>query len=143
MTGRCKTRIAYLFAVEEIVRLAIVREDEYEALPSYEFVASYQIGDAVIAQYSNDFEIKNPAKDLLRRIRQCDVLLVDDIGKGRLSPAIASELFALIDHRHAHLMRTIWTSNSAPEEIAAGLTEDMAGPFAGRLIEMSKTFTFK
>ena len=146
MTGRCKTRMGFLYAVAEIQRLAVVhktRDGSYESYPSYDFVSSYEIGDAVMNQYSNDFEIKNPAKARLSKIRECEVLLIDDIGKGRLTPAVAAELFAIIDWRHAHLMRTIWTSNSAPEVIAAGLPEDMAGPFAGRLIEMSKTFTFK
>jgi|GEM_PF-4886502 len=143
MTGRCKTRLAYLYAVEEIGRLTTVRHEDCEVLPSYEFVSSYEIGDAVMNQYSNDYEVKNPAKARLSKIRECDILLIDDIGKGRLTPAVAAELFAIIDHRHAHLDRTIWTSNSPPEVIAAGLPEDMAGPFAGRLIEMSKTFTFK
>lgn len=73
--------------------------------------------------------------------------MIDDIGKGKLTPAVASELHALLSHRHDHLMHTVWTSNSPPEVIAARfpieLVEDMAGAFAGRLIEMSTIFTFK
>lgn len=137
MTGTCKTRIAYRFAANELKRLTD------EQIPTFEFVASYEIGDAVGRLYGSDFEEKTRARDFLDRLREVDVLLIDDLGKGRLTPAVASELFALIDHRHAHIARTIWTSNSSPESIAAGLPEDMAGPFAGRIIESSKIFTFK
>ena len=137
MTGRCKTRLAYRYAADELKRLTA------ERIPTFEFVASYEIDNAVNHQYGSDFQEKAKARYFLDRLREVDVLLIDDLGKGRLTPAVASELFALIDHRHSHLARTIWTSNSSPESIAAGLPEDMSGPFAGRIIESSKIFTFK
>lgn len=137
MTGRCKSRMAYLYATELLKSLTDTD------LPSFAFVSSYEINDAVGRLYGSDFEEKGKARDLLDRFREVDVLLIDDLGKGRLTPAVASELFALIDHRHSHLLRTIWTSNSPPEVIAAGLPDDMAGPFVGRILESSKIFTFK
>ncbi len=143
MTGRCKSRLAYLYAQDEITRLADAWSDGTERIPSFKFATSYQIGEAVLKQYGEDKQAKRAAREFLDGIRDTSVLLIDDIGKGRLTPAVASELFALVDHRHAHLSRTIWTSNSAAEVIAEGLTEDMAGPFAGRLIESSTIFTFK
>lgn len=137
MTGRCKSRMAYLIAAQELERMTDV------ILPSFRFVPSYEIGDAVNRQHGSDWDEKAKARDFLDRIREVDVLLIDDLGKGRLTPAVASELFALIDHRYSSLSRTIWTSNSSPEVIAAGLPEDMAGPFVGRINESSKIFTFK
>jgi DNA replication protein DnaC len=137
MTGRCKSRMAFLYASELVERMTDCR------IPSFAFVASYEIGDAVTRQYGGDFQQKDEARRFLDKLRDADVLLIDDLGKGRLTPAVASELFALIDYRHAHLAATIWTSNSSPEAIAAGLPEDMAGPFAGRIVESSKIFTFK
>ncbi len=144
MTGRCKSRLAYLYAREEIIRSAGLWDNrDREFIPSFEFVTSYQIGEAVLRQYGEDKQAKREAREFLDTIRATEVLLVDDIGKGRLTPAVAGELFALVDHRHANLLRTIWTSNTDPEVIAEGLTEDMAGPFAGRLIDSSTIFTFK
>lgn len=137
MTGRCKSRMAFLYAATLLERIA------GEADTSFAFVASYEIGDAVARQFGSDFQEKDKARRFLDRLRTVDVLLVDDLGKGRLTPAVASEIFALIDHRHAHLGRTIWTSNSSPEAIAAGMPEDMAGPFAGRILNSSVIFTLK
>jgi DNA replication protein DnaC len=136
MTGRCKTRMAYLYAASLIVRMT----DRNKA--TFKFVASYEISDAV-SRLNCDFSEKAEARRFLDQLRNVYVLLIDDLGKGRLSPTVASELFALIDHRHSQLLPTIWTSNSSPEVIAAGLPEDMAGPFVGRINESSKIFTFK
>lgn len=139
VTGRCKTRIAYLYAKDEILRVC---ENE-ERNPSFDFIASYQIDDAVRRQFSDDPTIKKSARHFLDRLRTVDVLFIDDLGKGRPTPAVAAEMWALIDRRHSHIMRTIWTSNSTPEAIAGGMSEDMAGAFAGRINESSKIFTFK
>jgi DNA replication protein DnaC len=149
--GKCKTRIAYLYAQELILNKAIIhkgsRNEDWEKLPSFQFITSFALGVAVMNQYSNDFEVKNPAKKKLDSIFNCEILLIDDIGKGRLTPAVASELHALLSYRQDHLLPTVWTSNSPPEVIAAGLprelVDDMAGAFAGRLVEMSTIFTFK
>jgi hypothetical protein len=138
VTGRCKTRIAYLYATEEILRVS-----QEGGNASFEFIASYQIDDAVRRQFSDDPTIKKSARYFLDRLRTVDVLFIDDLGKGRPTPAVAAEMWALIDHRHSHIMRTIWTSNSTPEAIAGGMSEDMAGAFAGRINESSKIFTFR
>lgn len=136
MTGRCKTRMAYLYATGLIVHMTRERK------ASYAFVASYEITEAV-SRLNGDFSEKAEARQYLDRLRKVDVLLIDDLGKGRLSPAVASELFALIDHRHKHAEATVWTSNSPPEVFAAGLPEDIAGPFIGRINASSKIFTFR
>jgi DNA replication protein DnaC len=135
MTGRCKTRMAYLYAAELIVRTTDTSKQ------TFKFVASYEISEAV-SRLNCDFSEKAEARRFLDQLRNVDVLLIDDLGKGRLAPTVAGELFALIDHRHTQLLPTIWTSNSSPEVIAAGLPEDMAGPFIGRINESSKIFSF-
>ena len=136
VTGRCKTRMAYLYAANLTVGLTRERK------ATHAFVASYEIGEAV-SRLNGEFSEKAEARRVLDRLRTVDVLLIDDLGKGRLSPTVASELFALIDHRHKHSEATIWTSNSSPEVFAAGLPEDMAGPFIGRINGSSKIFTFQ
>jgi|688.fasta_scaffold289075_1 hypothetical protein len=135
--GRCKSRIAYLYAADELERLT------NSSISSFTFITSYEIDDAVARQNAGDFVEKCKSLDYLENLRVVDLLLIDDLGKGRLTLAVASELFALFNHRHSHELRTIWTSNSSPEVIAAGLPEDMAGSFAGRILESSKIFTFK
>lgn len=136
-TGRCKSRLAYLFAAQELERLTDT------TLPSFELIASYEIGELVQRLHGDDWSDKAKARAYLDKLRRVDLILIDDLGKGRATPAVAAELFALIDFRHSHQLRTIWTSNSSPEAIAAGMPEDMAGPFAGRINESSKIFNFR
>lgn len=160
-TGGCKSRIAYLLALAELERLAKTRAPRGRSelygpgrAPSYIFTPSYRITETVMAQYGGKsgggsrgfYDDRSPAQHArawLDDLRDVNVLLIDDLGKGKLSPAAASEMFALINHRHEYRMTTIWTANSTPEEIAGCMTDDMAAPFAGRINESSTIFKFK
>jgi len=102
MTGRCKSRMAYLYATKEVDRLT----GTWKA--TFAFVSSYEIGDAVTRQYG-DFEAKDKARSFLDKLRNVDVLLIDDLGKGRLTPAVASELFALMPNAPSPNTRCIGT----------------------------------
>ena len=141
-TGTCKTRIAYLLAA---AYLEEITSSCYS--PSFALTTAYDIALAVTEQYGNrqfatrslcDDTPADAARGTLRRIRVADLVLIDDLGKGRFTPAVAGEFFGIIDHRHAHGLAMIWTSNSAPQEVATGLPQDMAGAFAGRLVECSR-----
>lgn len=138
-TGTCKSRIAYMLAAGEIELMATAMERE----PSFQFVAAYEISDMVGRLVAQSFETKDEARSDLARLRNARLLLIDDLGKGRMTPAVSAELFALIDHRYCHALPTIWTANSTPEQIAANLSEDIAGPFAGRLNDSSRILRFK
>lgn len=149
-TGGCKTRIAYLAAQSIIERMARRRAPRTERekfndklAPDYAFVTSYSITETIMAQFGCDDSRKNKARSWLDDLRDTDLLMIDDIGKGKLSPAVSSELFALIDHRHVNQLPMIWTSNSTPEQIAGSMSDDMGAPFAGRINESSKIFKFK
>jgi DNA replication protein DnaC len=145
-TGTSKTRIAYLIALEIIREMAEPRfntEAFLDRPPSVMFVSSYQITEAVMAQFSGTKESQSDARSWLDSLRAAHFLMIDDLGKGKLSPAVAAEMFAIVDHRYQHEMAMIWTANSTPEQIAANLSEDMAAPFAGRLNDSSRILRFK
>lgn len=138
-TGTCKSRMAYLLATGEIGRMAIVKEQK----PSFGFVAAYEISDMVGRLTASSFEMKDDARADLARLRQTSILLIDDLGKGRMTPAVAHEMFALIDHRYSNALPTIWTANSLPASFAAAMPTDMAAPFAGRLNDSSRIILFR
>ncbi|MCX6880709.1 MAG: ATP-binding protein [Verrucomicrobia bacterium] len=142
-TGTCKTRMAYLLAGRILVDMAAESAMRRCRPPSFEFVSAYDIGAAVLDQFRDDRQAAALSREFLSSVRKCRVLLLDDLGKCRFTPAVASEFFALIDHRHENNMVTLWTSNSSPEEVAATLPEDMAGPLAGRLNDCSTIFKLK
>lgn len=136
-TGTCKTRSAFMLMRE--IALAMIRPasspDHMTSKPTIAVVSAYRFAETVMAQFSN--ETKGEANEALRRFHKVNVLLIDDLGKQRNTPAVSTELFALLDHRHADNLCTIWTANSAPEVIVQGVSEDMAAPLAGRIRECS------
>ncbi len=141
-SGACKTRCAFLKQKSMVLAAAA---DSGKAA-SWEWVTAGEFGETVLNQFRKnnsprDLHDRDPqatASSNLRNLRRCDILLFDDLGKGRATPAVTEELFHLIDHRHANNLPTIWTANSRPEAIVTGMPEDVAGPLAGRLIECSK-----
>lgn len=147
-TGTCKSRMAYTLAGLEIERMARRSAESGWApngprQPTFKFVSSYEINAVAARLNAPDFKDKHAAREMLEHLSRVDFLMIDDIGKGRLSPQVASELFALIDHRYKNVMPMIWTANSTPEQIAAGMSEDMGAPFAGRLNDVSRILKFK
>ncbi|MFN4805705.1 MAG: DnaA ATPase domain-containing protein, partial [Akkermansiaceae bacterium] len=106
-------------------------------LPQIEVINACQFMDLVTAIYSEYRHKKHNANDVLNRIRHANVLLIDDLGKQRNTPAVSSELFTLLNYRHEENLTTVWTANINPEEIVSGMTSDFAAPLAGRLRECS------
>ena len=148
-TGTCKSRIAHLIAAAYVESIT-----EPDRRPiTFVFTTAFDIGTNVLEQYEkrqdetrslhDDRTPAQRAKDWLKRLRTTDLLFIDDLGKGRMTPAVASEFFDVIDHRHKENMPVIWTANSTPEVIAANMTLDMAAPFAGRLNDCSRIIRFQ
>ena len=145
-TGTCKSRIACLLADAEMDRQFTLRNmDSYQEhwdIPRYRFASCNEISDFASLLQVGSFELKEKARCYLHDIRRADLLVIDDLGKGRMNTAIAAEMFALIDHRYVNALPTIWTANSTPEQFASNLAEDMAGPFAGRINDSSRILKF-
>jgi hypothetical protein len=154
-TGTCKTRIACLLAATEmerqVTRRAMKSEQTFTNIPRFQFAACYEISEIAALLQAGTFEQKEEARSYLDAIRRADLLVIDDLGKGRMNASIAAEMFALVNHRYANALPTIWTANSTPEQIASNLAEDMAGPFAedmagpfaGRINDSSRIIRFK
>ena len=123
--GSCKTRIAIMRTRQQIL-------DDRPYRPF--FVATYDFAEAVQYRFNDE---SGESRRLIQECRNSDWLILDDIGKARATPAVVAALFALLDHRHAHNLVTIWTSNSTPEEFCDGMPADTAGPMVRRLKETS------
>lgn len=142
--GKCKSRMAHQLGENLAVEMALSR-----AKVIVEFVSAQEIKEITMQQFFKSREVAcgeedttpDDARHRLWVLRRCEILVIDDLGKARLTPAVAEELFAIIDQRYAHNRTTIWTSNSTAVEIAGALPDDMAESFAGRLVECSTTYT--
>jgi hypothetical protein len=141
--GKCKTRCAFLKFREIVLGMTKPPRDPEWGVwtPTFKAISASRFQLAVMDQFEDS--TKRDAVDALHKIKTVDVLLFDDLGKQRNTPAVTIALFEILDFRHANNLVTVWTSNLSPEGICAGMPEDIAAPLAGRLIECSKIYSLK
>lgn len=94
-----------------------------------------------VEAFSNDKATKKHALESIRHATECQILLLDDIGKGRLSPSAEESLYALLDTRTENMLPTIWTTNADSSQLHDMMSEDRADAIMRRLIEFSKIIT--
>lgn len=71
-------------------------------------------------------------RELLDKVLETPVLMLDDIGAERVTEWVAEKLFTIINTRHDNLLPTIFTSNLDPKQLAGHVGERTAW----RIIEM-------
>jgi len=82
----------------------------------------------------------NPNKpdytDIKHRLLNSDILILDDLGKERLTPSVVEKTFMYIDERYNSLRPTIFTSNYAINQIDISGTGKTGEAFMNRIKEM-------
>lgn len=73
---------------------------------------------------------------------EADVVLLDDLGKERLTERTEVELFNLIEERSQHLRPMLITTNTSGDSLEARFDDDRAGPFLRRLREFCEPVPF-
>ena len=86
---------------------------------------------------SSSSTIGERARRKLRDFQTCDVLALDDLGKGKITETVAGELYELIEERTAQGRVTLWTSNASLDDLLQMLPPDSGGPIVRRLIDFS------
>lgn len=74
------------------------------------------LGDAITSSYG-DNGMGHDA--LMKGLVGCGLLMLDDLGKERMTPRVAADLFAIIDERASHERPTIITTNFNGQGLAA------------------------
>lgn len=92
-------------------------------------------------QWHDDPQAKNMAEDTLTRCRRTKVLLLDDLGKNKMTERAELELFDLLEHRTSHELPVIWTANAGREALKQMLSPDRGEPILRRLAEFTKIVT--
>jgi DNA replication protein DnaC len=125
-SGRCKTRV-----VSQVMRRMIWSGQSCQWVNATEFQRLVQ------SQWSNDNDNGAKVRARLETLRTCDVLTLDDLGKGRLTDTVAGALYDLIEERTAQGRVTLWTSNAGLDDLIQLLPLDSGGPIVRRLHEFS------
>lgn len=77
----------------------------------------------------------------LSRIRSARLLLLDDLGKERLSEKIATGIFKILDYRTNHALTTLISSNFTPSALSDRFSDETLGTaIRGRIIDFFDRF---
>lgn len=125
-TGRCKTRIAW-----RLLRRQFDEGRKVQAITAVRF-------DIEALEYMRT----NGFKGWFDRLAEADVLLIDDLGKGRFTDAVESRFFGLIDERTAACRPCIITSNDDGASLEARMSEHRGAATIRRLRDCCEVITF-
>lgn len=128
--GKGKTRAAF----------RILMRQHYGGRRCYA-VSSTRLAMHAADQFADDPEAKRRARHALAMIRRCEILLLDDLGKARMTERTEMELFDILEHRTSHGLPTIWTANAGARELSDMLSLDRGDPILRRISEFSDIVT--
>ena len=121
-SGEGKTRAAFLVAM----RLVNEGRRVY-------WIAATDLAAAAANLFSDDPEVKNRSNEKIRRSMSAEVLVLDDLGKGKFTDRSESMLYDLFETRTSNLRPTIWTSNSNAKQLHAMMSPDRADALIRRM----------
>jgi len=101
------------------------------------FLKSTDIARYATDQFSHERETQDSALKAIRSAHTARILLIDDIGKGRLSNAAEELLYDILDKRSERQLPVIWTSNASSTQLHDMMSEDRGDAIIRRLAEFS------
>ena len=88
-------------------------------------------------QWHDNAQAQAMAEDTLTRCRRTKILLLDDLGKQKMTERSELELFDLLEHRSSHDLPVIWTANAAKGDLRKMLSSDRGEPILRRISEFT------
>lgn len=129
--GTMKTRAAF----------KILETNHFQGV-SCDAVSCVRFAKLTQDQFADDYQVKRDARDALQRLNRFQLILIDDLGKSKMTERVETELFSLLEERTSHLLPTIWTANTAEgDELLKMLSPDRGEPIIRRLAEFSQVVT--
>lgn len=126
MSGKGKTRAAVLLL-----------ERLHDEGKTTFFISATDLALNSANQFADSPATKDIAKSILTMCRSAQVLVLDDLGKGRMTDRAESELYDLLEYRTSRKFPTIWTSNSTAAGLHPMFSQDRADAIIRRLVEFS------
>jgi DNA replication protein DnaC len=97
------------------------------------YVTATDYAAAAANQWADEARDRNISTDTLRQARKAQVLILDDLGKNRMTDRAEATLYELLEARTSHRLPTIWTSNARAKELHAMFSPDRADAMLRRL----------
>lgn len=129
-TGAGKTRAAF-----------IALKRAFDANQSCAAVSHNAFSCVVISAFSGTDEERQTARNKLTTFQQCEVLLLDDLGKPPTTERVDAELEELVEIRTSHNRPILWTSNGSSAWLIKRMGADRGPALVRRLSEFSEIVT--
>ena len=88
----------------------------------------------------DNYDSKDPDfEQVLSMVKECKLLIIDDIGSERVTEWVRERMVSIINTRVSNNLATIYTSNLSPEELKADLGDRIASRVLGssQVVEIS------
>lgn len=105
------------------------------------FLKATDITRYAVEQFSSDKEIHSEALQAIRQAQNVHLLLIDDLGKGRLTPSAEELLYDILDKRSERQLPVIWTANVTSSQLHSMMSEDRGDAIMRRLAEFTKVIS--
>ena len=100
-------------------------------------LTSTQFAKFAADQWHSNSEDKTLALEAMERCRSTAILLIDDLGKQKMTERGETELYDVLEHRTNNLKPTLVTTNATGQQLAKMLSEDRCQPIVRRIKDFS------
>jgi len=100
-------------------------------------ISATRLGHLSAAQFSDDRDQRARAISQMKSFHAAALLLIDDLGKCKMTERCEVDFFDLLEHRTSHQLPTLWTANARGDQLLALLSADRGEPILRRLAEFS------
>jgi DNA replication protein DnaC len=122
-------------------RTAVLLLERIYSRRSTMFLSASNFGKIVASQWRESASMRDAAEAIISKAYHADVLLLDDVGKGRMTDRAEAELHDLLEHRTSWKKTTLWTANSNARALHAMFTADRADAILRRLTDNATIIT--
>ena len=112
----------------------IIKKFYFQGLDA-DMVSEMKFSQLLIKKYSNDPRDADESRIRLQDLKECDLLLLDDLGKAKRTEAFEQGLYDLLEHRTSWQLKTIWTSNLLEKDLHNMTSKDNRDAIARRLTD--------
>lgn len=117
--------------MHELARHAFSNGHDVYVTSAAEF--AYQVG-----QKDNDRRMK-----MIDRCKEAEILLLDDVGKEKMTDRVESDLYMMLEHRRRWLRPLLTTVNSDGKGLRKGMSDDRGEPIVNRIREAAEILEVK
>ncbi|WP_163530913.1 ATP-binding protein [Halobacillus ihumii] len=136
-TGTGKTTAAIALVIEYLRQRSILEAKQERSInnePAF-FMKMAKFQNVYSSQFSGSTETKEANGDkyqaLKRKMKNVDLLVLDDIGLRGMTEAFTTEVYEIIDERETEERATIFTSNTPDDRIHEYVGEQVASRIEG------------